>query len=72
MHKYLYVWLNHNNNKYYYKLLNHLNNDYYIGFKNQYNHELILYDDFFIPIYKRDFNFRKRVVRSLINFLEKI
>ena len=72
MYKYLYVWLNLNNDTYYYKLLNHDNTSYYIGFVNQYNHRLILKDKIVIEKYHH-YNFsylKKRAMRNIITYLE--
>lgn len=74
MYKYLYVWLNLNSGKYYYKLLNHENTDYYIGYINQYNHKLLLYDKIVCERtrFYSYYYYRKKMVRYLISFLEKI
>lgn len=74
MYKYLYVWLNLNNNTCYYKLLNHANPDYFIGYLNQYNHKLLLQDKILIDRKRNDYVFiyKKKMARHLISFLEKI
>lgn len=73
MYKYLYVWQNMNNNTYYYRLLNHYNFDYYVGYINQYNHKLLIIDKIIIESRRKDFAYlKKRTIRNIINFLEKI
>lgn len=74
MYKYLYVWCNMNNGTYYYKLLNHFNDNYFIGYVNQYNHKLLLIDKIVIEKNKfYSFNYlKRRAIRNVISFLEKI
>lgn len=74
MYKYLCVWLNLNTNEIYYRFIRNYNEDYYIGYVNGYNHKLVIYKE--IPFYIEKVSLfggiKKRTLRKLINFLEKI
>lgn len=74
MHKWLCVWLNLNTNEFYYRFIRNYNDDYKVGFINQYNHKLVIYNE--VPFYIEKVSLRgklkKRTIKKLISFLEKI
>ena len=74
MNKYLIVWKNLNKNSYYFKILKHNYNNYYVGYINEYNHVCIIFDDIsnYLIITKQYFNLKRKIIRCLISFLEKI
>lgn len=73
MYRYLYVWLNLNNDTYYYRLLKSSNSSYYIGYINQYNHKLVLFDKIVIEkhSYYNLHYVKQHAMRNLISFLER-
>lgn len=74
MLKWLCVWLNLNTNEFYYRFIRNYNDDYKVGFINQYNHKLVIYNE--VPFYIEKVSLRsklkKRTIKRLISFLEKI
>lgn len=66
------VYHNLNDNSYYYKLINHRQDYHFVNHVNQYNHEIILIID---NILENHYLYRpplkKRVIRRIIDFLEK-
>ena len=75
MYKWLCVWLNLNTNEYYFRFIRNYNDEYYVNYINQFNHKLVIYNE--IPFYIEKVSFfngrlKKRTIRKLISFLEKI
>ena len=66
------IYHNLNDNTYYYKLVKHRSYNYYVGYINQYNHKIVLIIDNILEnfyIYRPPL--KKRIIKKLINFLEK-
>ena len=74
MYRYLVVWYIPNKKRYYYKILKHNYNNYYLGYVNDYGHILICYDDIsnYLFVTKNYFNFKRKIIRMLISFLNKL
>lgn len=64
------VWHNQKKDTYYYKIVSGYYRDYRVGESNQYNHIIVLVDDFYKPSYR--VSIKKRLIRRLIRFLEKL
>lgn len=65
------VWYNPSKESYYYRTVFYADK-FYIGYKNQYNHEVILIIDIDVLTYHTHVSFRKRLIKRLLRFLEKI
>lgn len=65
------VWYNPGEKSYYYRTVFY-SERYYIGYKNNYNHEVILIIDIDVLTYHSHTSLRKRLIKHLICFLEKI
>lgn len=66
------VYLNKNDNSYYYRLVKHRNSLHRIHHINSYNHEVVLIIDNILEnyyIYRPPL--KKRLIKRIINFLEK-
>lgn len=74
MYRYLVVWYKPNNKSYYYKILKHNYNNYYVGYINEYNHVVIVCEDIskFLFVTKNYYSIKRRIVKKLVNFLNKI
>lgn len=74
MYRYLVVWYNPKNHTYYHKILKHNYNSYYVGYINEYNHTLILFEDIsnYLYVTKNYFSFKRKLIRFLISFLNKL
>lgn len=69
--KKLIVYHNKNKNVYYHKIIYDFIDKYYIGYINQYNHEIVLIIDN-VNFYIRKDKLKKRIVKKVIRYLEKI
>lgn len=58
-------------NTYYYREVSGFYANYHIGYENQYGHEVILIIDHFKD-YVRPISFRKRAIKKVISFLQKL
>lgn len=74
MYKWLCVWQNLNTNEIYYRFIRNYNENYHVGYINSYNHKLVIFKE--IPFYIEKVSLfggiKKRTIRKLIHFLEKI
>lgn len=68
--KLLIIWFNPNKQSYYYRYVSGFYQDYYVGYKNQYGHVIIMIFELDLPYSK--ISFRKRILRKLISFLNRI
>lgn len=67
----LVVWHNLNYDSYYYKIIKGYYGVYEVGYINQYNHEIVLViDKIYFQVYKPPI--KKRVLRKMISFLQKL
>lgn len=74
MYRYLVVWYIPKQRKYYYKILKYDNNNYSVGYVNEYNHVIVIYENIsdYLYITKNYFNLKRKIIRLLISFLEKV
>lgn len=74
MYRYLVVWYVPKNNTYYFKILKHNYNSYYKGYINDYDHVCIICEDIskYLYITRQYLGLKRRVIRLLISFLNKI
>ena len=74
MSRYLVVWFVPKTKRYYFKILKHNYNNYYVGYINEYNHIVVIYDDIssYLFITRNYYTLKRRLIRLLISFLNKI
>lgn len=64
------IWYNPNKNIFYHKAVKGYYRNYVIGEKNQYKHQIV--DIIDLEFYEFKYSLKKRLLRKLISFLEKI
>ena len=68
MYFHVVVWYNPNKDSYYYRKYSTFSQVYDVGYTNQYGHEVILVIDL---LYREKIPLKKRILNSLISFLQK-
>ena len=73
MYRYLVVWKTPKDT-FYFKILKHNYNNYYVGYINEYKHTCLIFQDIsnYLFVTKNYFNIKRKIIRCLISFLQKI
>lgn len=74
MYRYLIVWYVPFTKKYYFRILKHNYNNYCVGYINDYNHVCVIYEDIssYLYVTKNYFNLKRKIIKLLISFLNKV